>query len=84
MFGAVPEIFSSSEIFVADRNEQDGEGREEDAGGLSCPNQLAQNLLGFIFFSTATATFRFMAALKTFYYFLHTAEQQTYTTRSSS
>ena len=46
LFCAVPEIFSSSEIFVADRNEQDGEGREEDAGGLSCPNQLAQDLLG--------------------------------------
>ena len=46
LFGAVPEIFSSSEICVAHRNEQDGEGREEDAGGLSCPNQLAEDLLG--------------------------------------
>ena len=46
MFCAVPEIFSSSEFCVAHRNEQDGEGREEDAGGLSCPNQLAEDLLG--------------------------------------
>ena len=45
LFGAVPEIFSSSEFCVAHRNEQDGEGREEDAGGLSCPNQLAEDLL---------------------------------------
>ena len=49
LFCAVPEIFSSFEIFVADRNEQDGEGREEDAGGLSCPNQLAEDLLRFSF-----------------------------------
>ena len=46
MFCAVPEIFSSYEVFMADRNEQDGEGREEDAGGLSCPNQLAEDFLG--------------------------------------
>ena len=34
-------------VFVPSyRNEQNGERREEDTGGLSCPNQLAQDLLG--------------------------------------